>query len=110
MIDKWLTSNEIAELLSIDSRSVNRKAKKESWQYRSYAVRGGKEHRYHLANLPENIQAAYASSIKLSLADLQSQLKTDSKPDKKINIPRFSGRGAKTAVEIKTIEELCREH
>ena len=110
MTDRWLSVSEIAELLSCTRGWIIQKAKKESWQYRSFNVRGGKEHRYHLVNLPENIQAAYAASIKLSLADLQSQLKPDSKPDKKINIPRFSGRGAKTAVEIKTIEKTPDEY
>ena len=60
MIDKWLTANEIAKLLSIDPRSVNRKAKKESWTYREYKVRGGKERRYQLTNLPEDVQLGEA--------------------------------------------------
>ncbi|MDR0487078.1 MAG: hypothetical protein LBG91_02405, partial [Treponema sp.] len=104
MTDISLNANEIAKLLSIDPRSVSRIAKQNDWQYRSYAVRGGKERRYRLADLPEKVQTAYAASIKLSLADLQSRLKPDSKPEKKINIPRYSGRGAKTK-EIKTIKE-----
>jgi len=110
MMDKWLTINEIAGLLSCTRGWIIQRAKKEGWPYRSYAVRGGKERRYHLANLPEDIQTAYAASIKTSLADLQSQLKPDSKADKKIDIPRFSGRGAKTAVEIKTIEKTPEEY
>jgi transposase InsO family protein len=103
MINKWLTSNEIAQLLSTTNRWIQKRAIKENWLYRSYAVRGGKEHRYHITNLPEDIQTAYAASIKTTLTYLQSQLKPASKPDKKIDIPRFSGRGAKIR-EIKTIE------
>jgi transposase InsO family protein/DNA-binding transcriptional ArsR family regulator len=109
MTDKWLNVNEIAKLISIDPRSVSRKAIQDSWQYRSYSVRGGKERRYHLASLSEKIQTAYAASIKLTLADLQSLLKPDLKPEKKINIPRYSGRGAKTK-EVKTIKETPQEY
>jgi hypothetical protein len=105
MTDKWLTANEIAQLMSIDPRSANRWAQRKGWPYRSYTVRGGKERRYHLANLPEEIQAAYAASIQMSLEDLQNRLKPASKPDKKIDIPRYSGRGAKTG-EIKDMEQF----
>jgi hypothetical protein len=95
MIDKWLTSNEIAQLLSLKKpRPIQVRAKKEAWPYRSYAVRGGKERRYHLANLPEDVQTAYAASIKTSLEDLWNQLKPALKTEKKIDIPRYSGRGA----------------
>jgi len=96
MIDKWLTDNEIAQLLEKKRRRINDRAKLESWPYRSYAVRGGYERRYHIADLPEDVQTAYAASIKTSLADLQTQLKPGSKPDKKIDIPGYRGRGAKT--------------
>jgi transposase InsO family protein len=104
MTDKWLTLNEIAILINRTKVRIVQRAQKESWPFRSYAVRGGKERRYHLLNLPEDIQTAYAASIKLSLTDLQNQLKPASKPDKKINIPRYSGRGASTG-EIKPIEQ-----
>jgi putative transposase len=95
MTDKWLTDKEIAKLLGKSRRLINEKANINNWPYRSYAVRGGRERRYCLANLPEDVQTAYAASIKLSLDDLQKQLKPDSKPDKKFDIPRYSGRGAK---------------
>ncbi|MDR2729418.1 MAG: hypothetical protein LBB81_00785, partial [Treponema sp.] len=109
MIDKCLTINEIAKLLVLTRGWIIQRAKLESWSYRSYAVRGGQERRYHLANLPEDIQTVYAASIKISLADLQSQLKPDSKPDKKIDIPRYSGRGTKIK-EVKTIENTPEEY
>jgi transposase len=96
MIDKWLTDKEIAKLLGKTRRRINEIANQKSWPYREYTVRGGKERRYHIAKLPEDIQTAYAASIKTTLAGLQSQLKPYSKPDKKIDIPRYSGRGAKT--------------
>ncbi|MDR1949158.1 MAG: helix-turn-helix domain-containing protein, partial [Spirochaetaceae bacterium] len=109
MIDKWLTHNEIAQLVSRSKGWIIQRAKREGWPYRSYTARGGKERRYHLANLPEDIQTAYAASIQTSLADLQNQLKPASKPDKKIDIPRFSGRGAKIG-EVKTLENTPEEY
>jgi len=75
MIDKWLTLNEITELLSVTKSAVKKRAQREGWPYRSYAVRGGKERRYHIANLPEDIQTAYAASIKTTLTDLRNQIK-----------------------------------
>jgi hypothetical protein len=103
MISKWLSANEIAELISIDIRSSQRRAKKEHWISRKQSVRGGKQSIYQLAALPEDIQTAYAASIKVSLTELQSQLKPSTGHQRKINIPRYNGRGAKTK-EIKTIE------
>jgi transposase len=109
MIDKWLTANEIALLLSTTGRNVRRWAKERYWPYRSFTVRGGKERRYHLANLPEEIQAAYAAGIKTSLEDLRDQLKPALKSEKKIAIPRYSGRGARIG-EVKTLENTPEEY
>ncbi|MDR0584594.1 MAG: hypothetical protein LBG57_09645 [Treponema sp.] len=105
MIDKWLTANEIVQLLSRRKCTIIRRAQRESWPYRSYAVRGGKERRYRLADLPEYVQAAYAASIKTSLEELQARLKPAVKPGKKIDIPRYSGRGARTG-EIKSKDQF----
>jgi transposase InsO family protein len=57
---------------------------------------------YQAASLPEGIQRAFAASVKLTLTELQSQLKPSSKHEKKINIPRYNGRGAK----IKAVRPL----
>jgi hypothetical protein len=71
MIDKWMTANEIAQLLSLkNKRSLNIRAQREGWTYRSYAVRGGRERRYRLASLLEDIQIAYAANIKITLEEL----------------------------------------
>jgi putative transposase len=106
MIDKWLTANEIAELLSITKRPINIRANRENWPYRTHAVRGGKERRYPLAKLPADIQTAYAASIQTTLEDLQNRLKPASKPEKKaVIIPRYSGRGARTG-EAKPLETV----
>jgi putative transposase len=109
MIDKWLTLKEIAGLVSLTKGWIIQRAQREGWPYRSYTAQGGKQRRYHLANLPKDIQTAYAASIKNSLEELQNQLKPDSKPNKKVTIPRFSGRGAKTG-EVKTIENTPDEY
>jgi hypothetical protein len=92
MIDKWLTANDMALLLSREPRTILWRAKKEAWSYRSYTVRGGKERRYHLKDLPEDIQAAYAASIQTSLEDLQNQLKPAPKAVIKVNIGNYTGR------------------
>jgi transposase InsO family protein/transposase len=104
MTDKWLTINEIAELLNLTRGPVIRKAKLGDWPYRSYTGRGGKARRYPLASLPEDVQLAYCAAVKMSFTELQSQLKPSSKPDKKINIPRYSGRGAKIP-DVKIIDK-----
>ncbi|GHV93222.1 hypothetical protein AGMMS50268_37250 [Spirochaetia bacterium] len=108
-MEKWLTHNEIAQLVSRSKGWIIQRAKNECWPYRSYAARGGKERRYHLANLPEDIQTAYAASIKTTLEDLQNQLKPASKVEKKIDIPRYSGRGAK-AGEVKPLDNTPAEY
>jgi putative transposase len=111
MIDKWLTANEIALLLNLEKDSIKKRAQRKGWPYRSYAVRGGQERRYHLADLPEDIQAAYAAGIQASLEELRSRLKPAVKPEKKVVIPRYSGRGAKTGeiINMKEFPEKYRQ-
>ena len=92
MIDKWLTLSEIAELLSRTKVRIIQRANKEGWPYRSYAARGGKERRYHLGNLPEDIQTAYAASIQTSLADLQSRLQPGAALEKKVLLANHNAR------------------
>ena len=92
MIDKRLTLNGIAELLSRAKCSIIRRANNEGWPYRSYAARGGKERRYHLADLPEDIQRAYAESLTISLDELQGALKPASICEKKVVLANYNGR------------------
>jgi hypothetical protein len=73
MIDKWLTSNEIGELLSRTKVRIIQRAKNEGWPYRSYPVRGGHERRYRIADLPEDIQIAYAASLGTTFEALQNE-------------------------------------
>jgi hypothetical protein len=75
MVEKWLNVDEIALLISKTKRRVQQISKEQSWPYRSYAVRGGQERRYHIKDLPEDIQIAYAASLNLSLDALQRELK-----------------------------------
>jgi hypothetical protein len=92
MTDWWLTLNEIAELLTRTKGPIIRRAQLEHWPYRSYKARGGKERRYHLAKLPEDIQIAYAASIHIPFEDFQNQLKPAPKAVIKVDISNYTGR------------------
>jgi transposase InsO family protein len=92
MINKWLTFNEIAGLLSLTKVRIIQRAKNEGWPYRSYAVRGGKERQYHIKDLPEDIQTACAASLAVSLAELQSALKPAPVCEKKVVLANYNGR------------------
>jgi putative transposase len=96
MNGKELSVNEIADLLSRTRGWIIQRARLEGWPYRSDIGPGGKKHLYRLADLPEDIQIAYAESAKISFKELQNQLKPISLPEKKARIPGFQGRGAKT--------------
>jgi putative transposase len=74
MTDKWLTINDIAELLSCKKESIKKQAQRKKWPYRSFTTRGGHEHRYRLAILPEDIQAAYAAGQGITLDELTARL------------------------------------
>jgi putative transposase len=105
MNDKYLSIKEIAELLSRTRGPVLRRAKLENWPYRSYPVKGGKERRYRIADLPEDVQAAYAESVKDSFSGLLDGLKDSFIPPKKVVIDGYSGRGAKVK-EVKSYDAL----
>jgi transposase InsO family protein len=92
MIDKWLTLNEIAQLLSRTKGPIIRRAKLEYWPYRTCTVRGGQERRYPLAKLPEDVQTAYAASLQITFEDLQNRLKPPEKPALKGNLAGYSCR------------------
>jgi hypothetical protein len=96
MISRWLSASEIAGILGIAIRSAQRRAVNEHWPSRNEKGNGGLRRIYRAAALPEDIQAAYAASLKVSLTELQSRLKPPSAHEKKIDIPRYAGRGAKT--------------
>jgi hypothetical protein len=87
MMEKWLSASFIAQLLGLTNRAVRFRAARESWSYRTFEGNGGKHPRYHIADLPEDIQLAYAASLKTSLKELQDQLKPAPKPIQKVVIP-----------------------
>ncbi|MDR2418535.1 MAG: hypothetical protein LBD79_05730, partial [Treponema sp.] len=72
---KWLSANDISKFIGKDKRVVNRWASRESWSYRSYTVRGGQKRRYHIKDLPEDVQLAYAVSLQTTLEALREELK-----------------------------------
>jgi transposase InsO family protein len=106
MISRWLSASEIADIISITKRGVITRASRERWPSRSEKSNGGVRRIYQVAALPEDIQGAYAESLKLSLTELQNQLKPLSKHEKKIDIPRYNGRGAKTSA-AKPVEGIA---
>ncbi|MHB9292657.1 hypothetical protein Holit_01759 [Hollandina sp. SP2] len=107
MIKEWLTLSDIAILSGCSKSTSIRDAQREGWPYRSYAVRGGQERRYHIKDLPEDIQAAYAVSLNLTLDALQTQLKPPPKVSVKATIDGYKGR-SKEEKPIKTLNQ-CTE-
>ncbi len=75
MIKRWLSSDEIANIVGIAKRSVNRRAKKENWCCRENKARGGSYYIYHVPSLPEDVQLAYAVSLRLTLESLKKNFK-----------------------------------
>ncbi len=73
---------------------------------RSFTVNGGKEFRYRLADLPEDVQIAYAASLNTSLAELRAELAPSEKAEKKVSVPRYSGRAKKKEKKLIPIEQL----
>ena len=96
MIDRWLTLNEIAALVSVKKCTAIRRAQKENWPYRSHAVRGGKERRYRVSGLPRDVQIAFAASVDLTFEGLRNELKPRPPREKKGLIEGYNGSGAKT--------------
>jgi transposase InsO family protein len=103
----WLSDKELSEVLRITRQGVNLKAKRGKWRRRAFSVNGGPEYRYHIKDLPEDIQIAYAASLNLTLEALQSELKPSSKADPKGHIDRYACRKA-TDKPLKAIDD-CTE-
>jgi histidinol phosphatase-like enzyme len=79
----WLSDKELAEILGITRQGSNAKAKRGKWCRRGFVVNGGMEYRYHIKDLPEDIQAAYAANLQITFEALQRQLKPNLKPEKR---------------------------
>ncbi len=96
MIEHWVTASKLAEITGKHKTTIRRRADKEKWVKRMFTDNGGKQYRYRLADLPEDVQFAYAVSMKTTLDGLRAQLAVPEPTPQKVNIPRYSGRGAKT--------------
>lgn len=96
MVKKWISADELANLLNRTSRMVRIRAKKEGWISRKLQARGGSYNIYLISDLPSDIQTAYAASLNISLEALKAALKPSSEVVKKVNIVSYSGRGAVT--------------
>jgi hypothetical protein len=94
MIGRWLSAVEIAEIMNISIRWSKKRAISEHWPSRNEKANGGTRRIYQVAALPEDIQTAYAESLKLGLTGLQSQLKPASKHEKKVIMANHSARSA----------------
>jgi putative transposase len=95
MIEHWVSASKLAEITGKHKTTIRRRADKEKWAKRMFNDNGGKQYRYRLADLPEDVQLAYALSMKTSLDGLRAQLAVPERPDKKVCLPMYSGRGAK---------------
>lgn len=56
------TLADIADALLVSKRGIEIRAQRESWMYRSEAVRGGKRRHYATVDLPADVQAALAQT------------------------------------------------
>lgn len=108
-MEKWLTPDDIATLFSTTSRSIRRRANRELWPRRKQSVQGGKQYRYRLADLPEDVQAAYVASLQTSLEALRAELAPAEKAEKKASVPRYNGRAKKKDKKLIPIELLPEE-
>jgi transposase InsO family protein len=107
--DRWPTADDIAAALSITPRGARKRAALEKWPFKKTTLRGGKQYRYRLADLPEDVQIAYAASLQTSLAELRAELAPAEKAEKKADVPRYSNRAKKKDKKLIPIELLPEE-
>ena len=103
MVKRWLSAVELAAILGITKRGVNKRARNEQWQNRSIKANGGMTQVFQLEFLPDDIQQAYAASLSMDLQALKTALKPTSEAEKKVLIISYNGRGAVTKA-IKPLE------
>ena len=96
MVKRWISAIEIANILGIAKRSVNRRARNEQWRNRSIKANGGMCQVFQLEFLPDDVQQAYAASLSMDLHALKTALKPASEAEKKVTIISYNGRGAVT--------------
>ena len=103
MVKRWISAVEIANVLGITKRGVNKRARNERWQNRSIKANGGMTQVFQLEFLPDDVQQAYAASLSMDLQALKTALKPASEAEKKVLIISYNGRGAVTKA-IKPLE------
>lgn len=103
MVKRWISAEEIALVMGITKRGINKRAKAEGWTGRKLQARGGSYSVYFVSTLPDDVQRAYAASLKMDLQALQTALKPASDAEKKVLIISYNGRGAVTKA-IKPLE------
>jgi putative transposase len=72
--DRALDAREIASVLGIAKRSVERRAERQSWPYTETTGLGGKRRMYPLASLPSDVQAAVFLTLQ---PDVERRSKAD---------------------------------
>jgi hypothetical protein len=109
--EKWLSFEDIAQKMSpLTKSTIYKRAARESWPYRTVNGNGGKQKRFHIKDLPEDIQIVYAKSLKLDLEALQMELKppvkTDPKPkETKVKVV-VEGYKCRSSIDGKTYKSL----
>ena len=90
----WLSVSEIAGLLSITRQRVHQRVDDEHWRYRTFDGNGGKQKRFRIADLPEDVQQAYAASLEMTFEALRNELKPKSEAPVKYVIEGYKGYGS----------------
>jgi hypothetical protein len=84
----WLSASEIATIIHKTRVRVNQLATDQHWTRRAEQGNGGRRFVYDMRTLPEDIQAAYAMRLSLSLEALQGGFeKRKEKPSKGVERP-----------------------
>ncbi len=77
MRQEWFAAKDVASIMGLSKRSIELKAKKQSWQSRPRTGRGGGKE-YHFSSLPEVVQVELAlSEAKAGVAACQAEVISD---------------------------------
>jgi putative transposase len=111
---QWLSTLELAKITTMTRQGIIAKSKRDHWSRRLFDGRGGKEYRYHLPELPEDVQIAYAKHCGTTLEALQNEIKPaikDGLPAPKGEITCYKGRTVveKEVKEWKQLDEAEQE-
>jgi transposase InsO family protein/ribosomal protein L28 len=109
LIEHWVAATRICEITGKHKTTILRRAEKERWTKRAFSSNGGKQYRYRLADLPEDVQIAYAASLQTTLDALREGLTPAEKSEKKADVPRYKNRAKKKDKKLIPIEMLPEE-